>query len=83
METIAVALAMILTGLVALYYLSLRPRPFDTVFVVLGVALVACGIAVFRDSVEGSRRILWVVGPGAVPNAGLVASEDRPGGRLP
>jgi len=85
MGTVSIGLAMILIGLAGLYFLSLRKRPFDTALVVIGIALVGCGIAAFRDGVEGTSRITWIAsefGEGqAAPVKELLATTGPASGR--
>ncbi len=53
------ALALVLLGACALLYQRGGKRRFESALVVAGIALVASGIAVLRDDVEGSHMILW------------------------
>ncbi len=71
-EIILGALAVLLLGALVLSYQCTGPRRFETLISFCGVALIASGLAMFRDGVEGSRRILW-----ALPSDTALASIER------
>ena len=56
-----VGLLMVAVGGTLVYWQSLGRRKFETVVAGLGVALIACGLAVVRDGMSGSRDILWML----------------------
>jgi hypothetical protein len=71
------ALGMILAGCAALYYQHTGlPKKGEVVLIVLGVALVAGGIAMLRDGLEGSRKFLWML-PSAHGEAGSLVNTAR------
>jgi hypothetical protein len=74
-DIILAALAVILLGAVALYYQYSGSRRFETLISFCGVALVASGLAMFRDGVEGSRSFLWALPSGTA--AVSIESGDK------
>ncbi len=68
-EIILAALAAMLIGAAVLHYQRTGTRRFETLISFCGVALLASGLAMFRDGVEGSRRILWMLPGDTAPVA--------------
>lgn len=54
-------IVMILVGGLAAYRQRLHSGRYDGFVNGLSVALIACGIAVLRDGITGSRHILWML----------------------
>ncbi|WP_295558862.1 hypothetical protein [uncultured Hyphomicrobium sp.] len=66
------ALLPISIGAMVLIYQHTGVRRFDTLLSFFGVALVASGLAMARDGVEGTRRILWML----PSDAAAVTAQD-------
>lgn len=64
---LAFGLALTAMGAGFLYYHFRAARRFETLIAVVGGVLVVCGLAVVRDGVSGSRRILWMLPSHAAP----------------
>jgi hypothetical protein len=67
-EIVLAAIVVISIGAAVLYYQYTGTRRFESLIAFCGVALVTCGLAMGRDGIEGSRRILWMI-PQSAPLA--------------
>lgn len=83
-EIVLAALLPISIGAAALYYQFTGTRRFESLIAFCGVAFVACGIAMARDGIEGSRKFLWMfpyqaVSVAAPASGPFVANAPAPG----
>lgn len=61
MTIVISAVGMMLIGAAVIYYQHTGARRFDLILIVAGIALVAGGIAMLRDGLEGRHKFIWML----------------------